>query len=225
MNEALVLVFLCGWLTPACANDQGFSNDTEVDFQKQMARSVCPLDLCASLLREEGATREKLETMETQLHLIMSRLKASEDEIEVLKREDKGVPRVAFSAALGGHDNIGPFNTDKILVYRKVFTNLGNAYNPSTGIFTAPVRGVYYFSFFYHGGTDHGTALSMFMNGQRLATASHRQPAGYAANGSNGVITVVESGAHIYVTLIGGTWVWDGDNIDTTFNGFLLNTL
>ncbi|KAL6466460.1 hypothetical protein MHYP_G00242640 [Metynnis hypsauchen] len=117
-----------------------------------------------------------------------------------------GVPKVAFSAALGGHANIGPFNTDKILVYRKVFTNLGNAYNPSTGIFTAPVRGVYYFSFFYHGGTDHGTALSMFMNGQRLATASHRQPAGYAANGSNGVITAVERGAQIYVTLIGGTW-------------------
>lgn len=46
-----------------------------------------------------------------------------------------GGPQVAFSATLrdSGSGNIGPFSTDIPLQYKKVFSNAGDCYNPSTG--------------------------------------------------------------------------------------------
>lgn len=46
-----------------------------------------------------------------------------------------GAPQVAFSATLrdSGSGETGPFTTATPLLYKKVFSNAGNCYNPSTG--------------------------------------------------------------------------------------------
>ncbi|XP_030635284.1 complement C1q-like protein 2 [Chanos chanos] len=170
------------------------------------------------------ALEENLEATRTELESAKSQLSVLKGQIEELKRAEER-PKVAFSASIGGHGNTGPFNTDITLVFRNVLTNIGSAYNPATGIFSAPTRGIYYFSFFYHGGTANPTRLSLFKNGQRIATASHHQGQGGPENGSNGVNLLVEAGDHLYVVLGAGSWVWDGRNIDTIFSGFLLTPL
>ncbi|RXN06332.1 EMILIN-1-like protein [Labeo rohita] len=55
--------------------------------------------------------------------------------------EDANVPRLSFSAAL-----TRPQPSAGTIVFNKVFVNEGKAYDPNTGMFTAPVTGRYFFS-------------------------------------------------------------------------------
>lgn len=44
-------------------------------------------------------------------------------------------PKVAFSASLFGHggQTVGGHSSEEILKFQKVFTNIGDAYSPTTG--------------------------------------------------------------------------------------------
>ena len=41
--------------------------------------------------------------------------------------------KVAFSVGLTNDGYVGPFSSTTTLVYERAITNIGNAYNPSTG--------------------------------------------------------------------------------------------
>ncbi|XP_062371993.1 uncharacterized protein LOC134059565 [Sardina pilchardus] len=221
-------------------------NDNEIqNYSTQTASGACQLSTCELLLRELGAMQEKMRTMEAKLEasessaqelvslksklmateektgIMEAKLQAYKHEIEELKKENRVV---AFSASVGHHGHTGPYNVEKTLVYKNVITNIGNVYNPATGIFTAPVRGMYFFSIYYHASTGNDGRLSLKKNGQMLATASHARVNSGTDNGSNGVTVQMEVGEQVYVILHSNTWVWDGINQDTIFSGFLIST-
>ncbi|KAK7149220.1 hypothetical protein R3I94_008744 [Phoxinus phoxinus] len=130
---------------------------------------------------------------------------------------------IAFSAGLmqSGSGDIGPFTTEITLTYRNVFTNIGNAYNPITGVFTAPLKGAYMFrvSVFGHGGTPATAAI--YKNGERTVIA-HDVQAQDRLNSSNGVVLILGIGDVVYVRLWSGNWIYDNENNFNTFSGFLL---
>nr|XP_033962445.1 complement C1q-like protein 2 [Pseudochaenichthys georgianus] len=165
------------------------------------------------LLREFGAVREKLRVVET-------RMEDSETRLTEKKKT------VVFSAATGGgHTAIGPFNTDTTLIYRTVITNIGGAYSPSTGVFVAPVAGVYYFTIFFHAGGKHAALLRLYKNNELVVvTYDHRCTSDGADNGGNAVFLQLVQGDQVYVRLGVNTHVW-GSDYPTTFSGFLVTEM
>ncbi|KAM9335409.1 complement C1q-like protein 4 isoform 2-T2 [Symphorus nematophorus] len=132
------------------------------------------------------------------------------------------ITKVAFSALAEYGGAHGPFSTDKTLVYNKLVTNIGDAYNPATGVFVAPVAGVYHFTFFYHAGGDKETRLRLMKNSDFIVrTSDHKSDSDTADNGGNAVCLQLQEGDQVYVRMIAGSHVWAAEN-STSFSGFLI---
>ncbi|KAI1901362.1 hypothetical protein AGOR_G00033590 [Albula goreensis] len=157
----------------------------------------------AELKRENEAQAVDLSAMEdrsnsTELQLqehktVMEELKST---VEGLKGHIAERPKVAFSAALTDAGSVGPFNTDITLIYTKVITNIGNHYSPATGIFTAPMRGVYYFTFICHNyGANIRFGSLLYKNGERIVSMTDWQTStDHDDNGSNAAVLQLEVG-------------------------------
>ncbi|XP_029911364.1 complement C1q-like protein 4 [Myripristis murdjan] len=156
-----------------------------------------------------------------------ARSNITENQVEALNR-DRQVKRVAFSASLraSGSGTLGPFNTHTTLVFRYVVTNIGNAYNPNTGHFIAPVRGVYHFEFYAgaHGHDSHGSCAILVKNGQHVLISWEQQPSGYGSS-SNGASLLLEVGDVVFLRLWENTRIYDDQNHYSTFSGHLLFTM
>ena len=93
----------------------------------------------------------------------------------------------------------------------------------STGTFTAPRAGVYFFTFFYHAGGDRKAVLQLHKNGWRMAsTGDHASSVDAADNGGNGVTLQLQQGDQVYVRMGANSHIWGDSNGHTTFSGFLL---
>ncbi|XP_062402766.1 uncharacterized protein LOC134093626 [Sardina pilchardus] len=139
---------------------------------------------------------------------------------------------VAFTAALqpsswaqSGYGGIGPFGTETTVVHTKTLTNVGRAYDYTTGVFTAPVRGVYFFTFTtYSWVSNANIGVKLMKNNEEVLLVWERQDAGdnedYA---SNSVLLDLEVGDKVYMQLPKGYRVAASiySNIHT-FSGFLL---
>ncbi|AWP06454.1 C1q-like 23 kDa protein [Scophthalmus maximus] len=201
----LVLLF-CG-LT--LAQDSLEATDTE-----QTEKASVGYPVVGDILRELGAMREKVGALE-------NRLKDSEQLIEELRSREKSA--VMFSAAMDGGGDHGPFNTNKILIYNTVLANVGAAYNKFTGIFTAPLTGVYYITYFYHAGGGNPANLSLIKNYEMVAlTSDHGSSHDGADNGGNAVLINLRQGDQVFVRMQANSHVYASGRM-TSFSGFLLS--
>ncbi|XP_055723681.1 complement C1q tumor necrosis factor-related protein 3-like [Salvelinus fontinalis] len=130
--------------------------------------------------------------------------------------------QVAFAASISNVGHIGPFNTEITLTYKNVYTNIGSAYNPSTGIFTAPVRGVYYFRFSGHNSSSRPMGLRLMNNGEQMITVYNHVSGNRHETATNGISLQLNVGDHVYMQLWANTWIFDNSNNHSTFIGHLL---
>ncbi|XP_059182160.1 heavy metal-binding protein HIP-like [Centropristis striata] len=198
-------------------NVEATVKDSESQVDELKAELIFTKMQVEQLQRETSDLQTRLSSSETELLLSKSR-------IEQLERENAEKPKVAFYTALTeGH--VGPFNTDITLKYSKVFTNIGDAYSPNTGIFTAPVRGVYYLQFTACGNQAGYIGVRVYKNNQKIMSNWERKDNSSLIFFTNSVVLELMAGDTIHLVLPSGYSLYDDSNNYSTFSGALLFTL
>jgi hypothetical protein len=115
--------------------------------------------------------------------------------------------------------------TDEILIFEKTFTNEGTGYDTSTGLFTAPVGGLYHFSVHACAYHNRYAYLGLVLEGNVIAADSNFGDANYDCD-SFGAIIRVRSGAKVWVKSISSgsnRQLYQDSNRMNTFSGVLVN--
>ncbi|XP_042372980.1 complement C1q-like protein 3 [Plectropomus leopardus] len=170
------------------------------------------------LQRENSELQTRLSSSERELLVSKSR-------IDQLERQNAERPKVAFYAALTDAGYVGPQNTDITLKYSKVFTNIGNAYNPATGFFIAPVRGVYYFQFTVCGNHTGLVGVYVYKNNQRIMFNVEWKEDAHFKYFTNSVVLELMAGDKVHLVLPSTFAVYDSVDNHSTFSGSLLFAL
>ncbi|KAK1786295.1 hypothetical protein P4O66_017996 [Electrophorus voltai] len=154
-----------------------------------------------------------------------------EEQVKNLQKM-KEPPKVAFSATLSKLNNafrfMGPYKTGLNLAYQNAITNIGNAYDPNTGIFTAPVRGVYYFSFVVFNPISsstkqYATGVELLKNDKHVVTATDNAPGVDTEDtAGNSASILLEKGDKVYLHLLDNRIIYTDGNRRNTFSGHLL---
>ncbi|KAF4089493.1 hypothetical protein AMELA_G00066550 [Ameiurus melas] len=136
-------------------------------------------------------------------------------------------PKVAFWATLSSpsspYRNIGPFEDRQTLVYVSALTNIGNAYDKKTGIFTAPVRGVYYFNVVLFNANPPAAGVDIMKNGVCVAAVTDNPPGLDSEDtASNSITLLLEKGDRIYNELPVNRKVYTDSAGRNSFSGHLL---
>ncbi|XP_061110396.1 complement C1q tumor necrosis factor-related protein 3-like [Conger conger] len=157
---------------------------------------------------------------------IYAQLRELRTQVEAVRIECGDAPVVAFTASLvdAGHGHYGPFNTNAVLVLRNVLTNRGNAYSPTTGLFSAPVAGLYFFSFSSLSAGAQPCGVGLYRNAERVATACDHSAPATAHSAGNAAVLWLKAGDRVSLQLGAGAMAIDDSSLrQTTFTGFLVS--
>ncbi|XP_007545219.1 cerebellin-2-like, partial [Poecilia formosa] len=139
--------------------------------------------------------------------------------------------KVAFSASLLNETDkyTGPFAILTTLVFKRVVTNIGDAYNPQTGVFTAPLRGAYHFQWCISSYKDETTAAVLVKNDQQVFSAWEYRGFFTTMNddmgissASNGASLLLEEGDAVSLRLFPLCVIFDYGLHISSFSGHLL---
>ncbi|XP_016101794.1 collagen alpha-1(VIII) chain-like [Sinocyclocheilus grahami] len=163
--------------------------------------------------------QSELAELKSTVSSLKTKLQVTEEQLKQLRRNEY---KVAFGATLGSTGNFGPFNSPVTLVYNNVYVNEGRAYNPNTGIFTAPVKGAYFFSFSGHNRSSKVLNLGLFKNGEQMVIVFNHPLGDRYESTANSVSLTLEKGDRVYVRLRETSWVFDNYSHHNSFVGHLL---
>ncbi|XP_026164130.1 putative leucine-rich repeat-containing protein DDB_G0290503 [Mastacembelus armatus] len=187
-----------------------------------MASRLTDTNATAALEVRLSSSEAHLEQLEAHAAVLETRLSVSEQHLEDLKTESTDELKVAFSAGLTDSGSVGPFDEETTLIFSKTITNVGRAYNKTAGVFTAPVRGVYFFSFTATDYLKGYMGLHLYRNNQPIVFSLDLNDHGGYASTSNAVALQLEEGDRVRLSLPASYRLYDDSQNFCIFSGFLL---
>lgn len=235
-----LIYFLLILASVISADDNGFSRQeilelvAKVKTLEEFAASQVRLnnELGEKLVRQDALIEDmKSNLKELQVEENGPRLKPQKQgETSERIREDTGVrlraPRqagetiVAFSAIMTQRheDNIGVHQN---IIFEDVETNMGAGYNSHTGIFTAPVSGLYLISAAIVSRHNREYSAAIVVNRRDVARLNGRGTDGRHGSGSQTVIISLRIGDAVAVQNLYRVNSYWGDKY-SSFSGFLI---
>nr|XP_040036733.1 major antigen-like isoform X6 [Gasterosteus aculeatus aculeatus] len=189
--------------------------------QLEKENAVQETRLNATEIQTSGL-KGKITDLQTKLSKSEEAIRASESRIDALEKQNPEKPKVAFYTALTDAGQVGPYNADVTLKYSKVFTNIGNAYSPSTGFFTAPVKGVYSFQFTAASYSKGYMGVLVFKNNQRIMYYEKSNDGRFVDYLTNSVVLELIAGDEVHLVLPPNHHLFESGNNHNTFSGALL---
>ncbi|XP_056900042.1 complement C1q-like protein 2 [Takifugu flavidus] len=130
--------------------------------------------------------------------------------------------KVAFYAALTDSGKLVAPKEGLKLKYSKVFTNVGNAYDNTTGVFTAPVKGVYRFQFTAFGYNSCTIRFHVYKNNERIMNNWKHNQENVATYITNSFILELNEGDTVHFYVPPGACLYDDLQNYSTITGSLL---
>ncbi|XP_054455417.1 complement C1q-like protein 2 [Anoplopoma fimbria] len=219
--RAIVLICLLHGALPF-----GWNVDQKSQSEDPKPGSECTTDQgscgCCFMWKEVDRLTTYFNTTLNMLEKEYNQTKHSLDKIEG--------SRSAFSVALSSTPNLkcfGPFTVDKLITFKEIFINLGNGYNPSTGVFTAPHSGVYSLALTVYSdagapGKTLAACADLLVNGELVAGPGEKNELDQEDSVTTVVALHLKAGDKVAANLPTGCFLCDDGISYNTFSAFLL---
>ena len=125
---------------------------------------------------------------------------------------------MAFTAAVTSASSTWNSGT---LIFNVVISNIGDGYNKSTGVFTAPMAGTYVFYVSANEYAAQNLGLDIVLNNVSKVRLFAPPPATHQT-GTNMVVLTLEKGDQVWVKHSYGKGYWTHKVPLTTFTGFMI---
>ena len=120
------------------------------------------------------------------------------------------------------------FNKEAILVFETVIANEGEHYDPYDGVFVAPQKGVYLFSWTVSGINAKYIVTELVVEQNTISSAGEQNGGGYSS-GSMTALCKMEKGDHAWIRTTGLTsdhQIYSKDNYpQSSFLGLLIDNM
>ncbi|XP_062589600.1 uncharacterized protein LOC134251230 [Saccostrea cucullata] len=179
-------------------------------------------------MMNESLKNNRSQIMEEMLDEFDTRLKMVEEKMINFSTQHTPDTRrkVYFSAGISKEKGYSAkVNGNNVILFQKVISNEGGAYNPSTGVFSAPVSGVYVFScFILKDKTTNFVYLEV--NGLKKFSIVSHSPSGsrdgLESAGNLAVLNLQQGDRVIMTSTVESNLRSASEAPSTTFSGFLL---
>nr|XP_061798707.1 complement C1q-like protein 2 [Nerophis lumbriciformis] len=187
------------------------------NMELQLTHNTAALDVRLNV------SEELLEELKTECTgACVGKFNISEQMMDDLKATTEGETKVAFAAALTNSGSVGPFDQETTLIFSKVFTNVGRAYDETSGVFTAPVGGVYVFSFTAADFLKGYMGVTLYRNQEPIISSLDLNDHGGYASATNGALIRLAAGDRVRLSLPASYRLYDDTRSFSVFSGFLL---